>query len=60
MSSGDQEPSVCERPASDTATYEQFIRLFAHHESGLRAFVRSLLPGREHADEVLQETCVVL
>ena len=47
-------------PDPDARTYEQFIRLFTQHESGLRAFVRSLLPGREHADEILQETCVVL
>ena len=43
-----------------SAAYEQFLRLFAHNERGLRAFVRSLLPSREHSDEVLQETCVVL
>lgn len=60
MSSGDQEPIERERPISNSAAYEQFIRLFAHNEGGLRAFVRSLLPGREHADEVMQETCVVL
>ena len=60
MSSADQEPIERERPAGDSAAYEQFIRLFARHEGGLRAFVRSLLPGRDHADEVMQETCVVL
>lgn len=45
---------------SNSPTYEHFIRLFTHNEAGLRAFVRSLIPGREHADEIMQETSVVL
>jgi RNA polymerase sigma-70 factor (ECF subfamily) len=45
---------------SKSQSYEHFIRLFTHQEAGLRAFVRSLIPGREHADEIMQETSVVL
>ena len=60
MNSGDQDLTNREPATSNAAAYEQLIRLFAHHEGGLRAFVRSLLPSREHADEVIQETCVVL
>ena len=60
MSIDDQDQFEREPPTSNSAAYEQFIRVFAHNESGLRAIVRSLLPGREDADEVMQETCVVL
>ena len=49
-----------EHSDSNSPTYEQFIRLFMQHESALRAFVRSLLPASEHADEATQETCVAL
>lgn len=41
-------------------SYEQFVQLFARHEPGLRWFLRSLLPTWEHADEVMQQTCLVL
>jgi len=40
--------------------YEQFVTLFARHEVGLRAFVRSLLPIRHAVDDVVQETSLVL
>jgi RNA polymerase sigma-70 factor (ECF subfamily) len=40
--------------------HEQFLRLFAEHEPALRTFVRSLLPSRDDASEVMQEVAVVL
>jgi RNA polymerase sigma-70 factor, ECF subfamily len=45
---------------SDSPLYEQFIRLFTQSEAPLRSFVRSLIPSGEHADEIMQETCVAL
>jgi RNA polymerase sigma-70 factor (ECF subfamily) len=40
--------------------HDQFLRLFAEHEPALRTFVRSLLPLRGDASEVMQEVAVVL
>lgn len=60
MNSGDHQPIDGDPTSYNAAAYEEFIRLFARSECGLRGFVRSLIPGREHADEVMQETCVVL
>jgi hypothetical protein len=40
--------------------HEQFLRRYAEHEPALRAFVRSLVPTREDAREVMQEVAVVL
>ena len=40
--------------------HDQFLRLFAEHEPALRTFVRSLLPSRVDASEVMQEVAVVL
>lgn len=40
--------------------YERFVSLFTRHEPGLRAFVRSLLPGWDEVDEVMQNTSLVL
>jgi RNA polymerase sigma-70 factor (ECF subfamily) len=37
-----------------------FLRLFAEHEAALRVFVRSMLPVRSDADEVMQQVSVVL
>jgi len=37
-----------------------FLRLYAQHEAGLHVFVRSMLPCREEADEVMQQVAVVL
>lgn len=46
-------------PNSDDR-YEQFVTLFARNEPSLRAFVRSLLPTWDDADEVMQNTGLVL
>ena len=40
--------------------HDAFLRLFAEHEPAVRAFVRSLLPRREDARDVMQEIAVVL
>ncbi len=45
---------------SQDQDYEDFVRLFTHHEPQLRAFVRSLLPTWNDVDEVMQETSLVL
>ena len=47
-------------PDSNDQHHDQFLRLFAEHEPALRTFVRSLLPSRGDAAEVMQEVAVVL
>ena len=39
---------------------EKFVQLLIAHQSRLRAFVRSLIPVKRDAEDVLQETNVVL
>ena len=38
---------------------EDFLRLFTHHEPGLRAYVRACLPRAVDVDEVMQEVSLV-
>ncbi len=45
---------------ADNSQHEQFLRLYAEHEAALQSFVRSLVPTREEAREVMQEVLVVL
>jgi len=40
--------------------HDQFLRLFTEHERSVRTFVRSLVPTRMAASEVMQEVAVVL
>lgn len=40
--------------------YELFVRRFTHFEPDLRRFIRSLLPTHTDADEVLQQTAMVI
>jgi RNA polymerase sigma-70 factor, ECF subfamily len=47
-------------PELNDQHHDQFLRLFAEHEPALRTFVRSLLPSRGDAAEVVQEVAVVL
>jgi RNA polymerase sigma-70 factor (ECF subfamily) len=47
-------------PELNNQYHDQFLRLFAEHEPALRTFVRSLLPSRSDASEVMQEVAVVL
>jgi len=44
----------------DPVRHDQFLRLFAANEPSLHAFVRSLVPTRDDAREVMQEVAVVL
>ncbi len=45
---------------SEPVPNERFFRLYAEHEVALHTFVRSLLPTREDAAEVMQEVMVAL
>jgi RNA polymerase sigma-70 factor (ECF subfamily) len=45
---------------TDNPRHDQFLRLFTANEPDLHAFVRSLLPTRDDAREVMQEVAVVL
>ena len=45
---------------AEIAKHDQFLRLFVAHEEALNAFVRTLVPSREDAREVMQEVAVVL
>jgi len=47
-------------PDLNDQQHDQFLRLFAEHGPALRTFVRSLLPSRGDASEVMQEVAVVL
>lgn len=44
----------------DPPQHDQFLRLYAEHEVALHTFVRSMLPTREEASEVMQEVIVIL
>ncbi|MDC0258793.1 sigma-70 family RNA polymerase sigma factor [Verrucomicrobiales bacterium] len=46
--------------ALEDARYEIFVAKFAHYEPDLRRFVRSLLPTATDADDVLQQTAIVI
>src|SRR5882672_12824739 len=39
---------------------DRFLRLYAEHEPSLHGFVRSLVPTRDDAREVMQEVAVAL
>lgn len=45
---------------ANSLTKEDFARLFAEHHRRIFGYVRSLVPSAADADEVFQETCVVL
>ena len=47
-------------PEKEEDRYEAFVALFAHYEPDLRRFIRSLLPTRTDADEVLQQSAIVI
>jgi RNA polymerase sigma-70 factor (ECF subfamily) len=47
-------------PQPLTPEHEQFLRLYTQHEAALHVFVRSMLPCREEADEVMQQVGIVL
>ena len=47
-------------PPVDDAQHSQFLRLFAANEAALHTFVRSMLPTRQEAADVMQEVAVTL
>ena len=44
----------------DSAKHDSFLRQHATHEPALRGFVRSLVPTRNDASDVMQEVAIVL
>jgi RNA polymerase sigma-70 factor (ECF subfamily) len=40
--------------------HDRFLRLYAEHEQALHGYVRSMLPDRNEASEVMQEVIVTL
>ncbi|MEM1296996.1 MAG: sigma-70 family RNA polymerase sigma factor [Verrucomicrobiota bacterium] len=46
-------------PSSNDDAYREFVGLFTQNEGGLRAFVRTLLPSWDDANEVMQEVSLV-
>lgn len=46
--------------SAENDKHDQFLRLYVEHEEALNGFVRSLVPTREDAREVMQEVAVVL
>lgn len=47
-------------PPNPDDPYRRFLRLFTANESAIRAFVRRLVPSRSDADDILQDTSIVL
>ncbi len=45
---------------AENAKHDQFLRLYVSHEEALLGFVRTLVPSRDDAREVMQEVAVVL
>ena len=45
---------------SPNAEHAEFLRLYSENEVALRAYVRSMLPSRQEASEVMQEVIVTL
>lgn len=47
-------------PSTPQPQDDQFVRLYSEHEPSLHGFVRSLVPTRDDAREVMQEVAVAL
>ena len=45
---------------TETQRHNRFLRSFTANESAIRAYVRRMVPTRADADDVMQETSVVL
>lgn len=45
---------------AENEKHDQFLRLYVSHEEALLGFVRTLVPSRDDAREVMQEVAVVL
>lgn len=53
----DSQPELETRAHRETR-YNEFVGLLARHDQAIRRFVRSLLPSKEGADDVMQETAL--
>ena len=53
-------PQETIQPSPEYKRYETFVARFAHFEPDLRRFIRSLLPTWTDADDVLQQTAIVI
>lgn len=53
-------PTDPPQPTEDTRElrYNEFVALLARHDLSIRRFVRSILPGRDGVDDVVQETAL--
>lgn len=47
-------------PPNPDDQYRRFLRLFTANEAAIRAFVRRLVPMRSDADDIFQDTSIVL
>lgn len=47
-------------PAGESEFREEFLRLYAVNARQIYGYIRSMVPQHEDADDVFQETCVVL
>jgi len=45
---------------AENKKHDQFLRLYVAHEEALTAFVRTLVPSRDDAREVMQEVAMLL
>jgi RNA polymerase sigma-70 factor (ECF subfamily) len=54
------EPRSSRNPDSPQAGQALFLRLYTEHQLALHSYVRSMLPDRHEASEVMQEVAVVL
>lgn len=54
------EPLSLHNQGDHNNSYETFVQLLSRHEQSLRALVFTLLPEMQLADEVIQESCLVL
>ena len=58
---GDGSPGPARGPATpDPTAVEEFMRLFGAHRRRLYQFILSLVPNVQDAEDVLQETNIIL
>jgi RNA polymerase sigma-70 factor, ECF subfamily len=55
----DPSPEACE-PGDVSKRTEEFVRLFSEHQRELLKFIFLLVPSRTDAEDILQETSVIL
>jgi RNA polymerase sigma-70 factor (ECF subfamily) len=54
------QPNESRQPPDLFAQTEEFVRLFSEHQRELSKFIFLLVPNRAEADDILQETSVIL